>query len=134
MLTATIRAEIFHSAELRTHVCVCWFRWWWWWGGLSFGLKAALLPDCYSQTNIWVTLALICVYLTVHFKTDSDGCLSWIYTALGMFLFHSSVLLFIIFPLPVNSPFSHVLCLRTAPPTSSSSFTLAALTCACFYC
>lgn len=45
-------------------------------GGLSFGLKAALLPDCYSQTNIWVTLALICVYLTVHFKTDSDGCLS----------------------------------------------------------
>lgn len=44
--------------------------------GLSFGLKAALLPDCYSQMNIWVTLALIFVYLTVHFKTDSDGCLS----------------------------------------------------------
>lgn len=26
--------------------------------------------------NIWVTLALIFVYLTVYFKTDADGCLS----------------------------------------------------------
>lgn len=38
--------------------------------------SCALWPKRYSEMNLWVTLALIFVYLTVHFKTDSDGCLS----------------------------------------------------------
>lgn len=38
--------------------------------------SCALWPKRYSEMNLWVTLALIFVYLTVHFKIDSDGCLS----------------------------------------------------------
>lgn len=38
--------------------------------------SCALWPKRYSAMNLWVTLALIFVYLTVHFKIDSDGCLS----------------------------------------------------------
>lgn len=38
--------------------------------------SCALWPKCYSEMNLWVTLALIFVYVSVHFRTDSDGCLS----------------------------------------------------------
>lgn len=38
--------------------------------------SCALWPKRYSEMNLWVTLAPIFVYLTVHFKIDCDGCLS----------------------------------------------------------
>lgn len=38
--------------------------------------NCALWPKRESEMNLWVTLALIFVYLTVHFKSDRDGCLS----------------------------------------------------------
>lgn len=58
-------------------------------GGGSFGPKAALPPKGYSEMNICVTLALISVYLTAHFKSNADGCLSQTYTSVGVFYFSS---------------------------------------------
>jgi len=48
--------------------------------------SCALWPKCYSEMNLWVTLSLIFVYLPVHFKIDSDRCLSLDiqYTSLGV--------------------------------------------------
>lgn len=36
----------------------------------------ALWPKHYSAMNLWIALAQIFVYCTVHFKIESDGCLS----------------------------------------------------------
>lgn len=76
MPSDTIRTEILHWAEGEV--------------GGSSGPKAALSPKRYSEMNICVTLALISVYLTAHFKSNADGCLSQTYTSLDVFFFSSS--------------------------------------------
>lgn len=68
--------------------------------------SCALWPKCYSEMNLRVTLALIFVYLTAHFKTDSDGCLS-----LDIYLS------WYVFILPFLSP-------SCLPPMNSSSLAL----------
>lgn len=97
-------------------------------GGKSFGLKAVLSPKRYSEMNIWVTLALIFVYLTVHFKIDSDGCwsldiyFSGVCFSCTLFYHHFA------FHLWTHScSFS----LTKTPDPSSTSFTLVALS---FHC
>lgn len=68
---------------------------------------------------MWVTLALIFVYLTVYFKTDADGCLSVVIYGSGhVSAAHFTSTLHHLCLSPVNCLFlMFFLCENSSPPS-----------------
>lgn len=60
--------------------------------------SCALWPKCYSEMNLWVTLALIFVYLSVHFKIDWWMFVSGFVPLWGVFHFYSFLAPFCVSP------------------------------------